>query len=238
MFRPSRPMMRPFMSSLGRSTTETVVSMACSAALRWMASAMICCARAAAVSRASASSRFTRLAASRRASASICAGAARALRRRSGRRRAAARAAVRRAICSACERGGRGAPSPVGERGVARSGGPARAGRVAASRSARARVLSASACSRRENLLAALRASDARLPRRSACAFSRASSVRFLADGLGVALRLRGAMRRRAPGRGRWSRRRSACGWRSTRRWRRGATRTTSAASATQRDGR
>ena len=37
-----------------------------------MASVMICCARAAAVSRASASSRLTRLAASRRASASIC----------------------------------------------------------------------------------------------------------------------------------------------------------------------
>ena len=41
MLRPSRPMMRPFRSSLGRSTTETVVSMACSAALRWMASVMI-----------------------------------------------------------------------------------------------------------------------------------------------------------------------------------------------------
>ena len=34
MFRPSRPMMRPFRSSLGRSTTETVVSIACSDALR------------------------------------------------------------------------------------------------------------------------------------------------------------------------------------------------------------
>ncbi len=33
MLRPSRPMIRPFMSSLGRSTTETVVSMAWSAAL-------------------------------------------------------------------------------------------------------------------------------------------------------------------------------------------------------------
>ena len=32
MLRPSRPMMRPFRSSLGRSTTETVVSIACSAA--------------------------------------------------------------------------------------------------------------------------------------------------------------------------------------------------------------
>ena len=70
MLRPSRPMIRPFMSSLGRSTTDTVVSMACSAALRWMASATICWARAAAVSRASVSRRFTRLAASRLASAS------------------------------------------------------------------------------------------------------------------------------------------------------------------------
>ena len=32
MLRPSRPMMRPFRSSLGRSTTDTVVSIACSAA--------------------------------------------------------------------------------------------------------------------------------------------------------------------------------------------------------------
>ena len=45
MLRPSRPMMRPFMSSLGRSTTDTVVSIACSAALRWMASVTICLAR-------------------------------------------------------------------------------------------------------------------------------------------------------------------------------------------------
>ena len=42
MLRPSRPMMRPFRSSLGRSTTETVVSIACSAAQRWMASVMYC----------------------------------------------------------------------------------------------------------------------------------------------------------------------------------------------------
>ena len=70
MLRPSRPMMRPFMSSLGRSTTDTVVSMACSAALRWIASVMICLARAAAISRASVSSRLTRCAASRRASLS------------------------------------------------------------------------------------------------------------------------------------------------------------------------
>ncbi len=72
MLRPSRPMMRPFRSSLGRSTTETVVSMVCSAALRWMASVMYCRALAPACSRASASSRLTRFAASRRASASMC----------------------------------------------------------------------------------------------------------------------------------------------------------------------
>ena len=97
MLRPSRPMMRPFISSLGRSTTDTVVSMVCSAALRWMASVMICCALAAAVSRASASRRLTRLAASRRTSASICfSRRARAPRRRSGPRRAAARAAAPR----------------------------------------------------------------------------------------------------------------------------------------------
>ena len=37
MLRPSRPMMRPLRSSLGRSTTDTVVSTACSPAQRWMA---------------------------------------------------------------------------------------------------------------------------------------------------------------------------------------------------------
>jgi hypothetical protein len=35
-------MIRPFRSSLGRSTTDTVVSIACSAALRWIASVIIC----------------------------------------------------------------------------------------------------------------------------------------------------------------------------------------------------
>ena len=39
MFRPSRPMMRPFMSSEGSSTSETVVSAAWLAATRWSASA-------------------------------------------------------------------------------------------------------------------------------------------------------------------------------------------------------
>ena len=39
MLRPSRPMMRPFMSSDGSSTSETVVSAAWLAATRWSASA-------------------------------------------------------------------------------------------------------------------------------------------------------------------------------------------------------
>ena len=72
MLRPSRPMIRPLRSSLGRSTTETVVSIACSAPQRWIASVMYCLARSTAVSRASASSRFSRLAESWRASPSIC----------------------------------------------------------------------------------------------------------------------------------------------------------------------
>ena len=37
MFRPSRPIIRPFMSSLGNVTTDTVVSATMSAAERWMA---------------------------------------------------------------------------------------------------------------------------------------------------------------------------------------------------------
>gem|GEM_PF-6418236 len=37
MFRPSRPMIRPFISSFGRETTETVASVVRSAAQRWMA---------------------------------------------------------------------------------------------------------------------------------------------------------------------------------------------------------
>ena len=40
MLRPSRPMMRPFISSLGRGTTETVASATWSAAQRWMAPEM------------------------------------------------------------------------------------------------------------------------------------------------------------------------------------------------------
>ena len=128
----------PFRSSLGRSTTETVVSMACSAALRWMASAMICWARAAAVSRASVSSRLTRLAASRRASPSSCfssssraSSALSPATRCSSRCRSAtscsARAALAAAACFAARRPGAsrraevllepiGGGEPVGER--------------------------------------------------------------------------------------------------------------------------
>ena len=71
MLRPSRPMIRPFMSSDGRSTTETVVSTTCSAAERWMALDMISRAETAAFSRASSSIRRTVPMASRRASSSI-----------------------------------------------------------------------------------------------------------------------------------------------------------------------
>ncbi len=38
--RPSRPIMRPFISSFGKLTTETVVSETISAALRWIACAI------------------------------------------------------------------------------------------------------------------------------------------------------------------------------------------------------
>ena len=41
MFRPSRPMMRPFISSLGSATADTVLSAVCSAARRWMAIEMM-----------------------------------------------------------------------------------------------------------------------------------------------------------------------------------------------------
>ena len=56
MLRPSRPMMRPFMSSEGSSTTETVVSAVWLAATRWSASATMLRARRFASSRASSSS--------------------------------------------------------------------------------------------------------------------------------------------------------------------------------------
>ncbi len=71
MFRPSRPMIRPFMSSEGRSTTETVVSTTCSAAVRWMALDMISRADETAFSRASSSMRRTEAMASSLASSSI-----------------------------------------------------------------------------------------------------------------------------------------------------------------------
>ena len=189
MLRPSRPMMRPFRSSLGRSTTETVVSIACSAALRWMASAMICCART--------RGRLARLGlepldevggVAPRVGLDLLQRAARAPRRRSGRRPAAARAAdrppaARRAAAaaaaasalraSACSRARRSCSSAV----------------AVASRSASARVLSASVCSRRRIswrrcalLRSALGGSRAPFP----CALER----RFLAQRLGVALGL------------------------------------------------
>ena len=55
MLRPSRPMMRPFISSLGRGTTLTVISATWSAAHRWIAVATISRARWSASSLARAS---------------------------------------------------------------------------------------------------------------------------------------------------------------------------------------
>ena len=45
MLRPSRPMMRPFISSPGRCRTETTDSLVCSVATRWMARVTILRAR-------------------------------------------------------------------------------------------------------------------------------------------------------------------------------------------------
>ena len=70
MLRPSRPMMRPFMSSDGSSTSETVVSAAWLAATRWRASATRLRARRRASDCASSSSWRTRRASSWRTSSS------------------------------------------------------------------------------------------------------------------------------------------------------------------------
>ena len=70
MFLPSRPMIRPFMSSLGSSTIETVVSAAWLAATRCSASATRFRARRFASARASSSSCRTRRASSCRTSSS------------------------------------------------------------------------------------------------------------------------------------------------------------------------
>ena len=70
MLRPSRPMIRPFISSFGRGITDTVTSAVWSAAHRWMARAMTSRAFRSAVSRASASIFFPICTASRRISTS------------------------------------------------------------------------------------------------------------------------------------------------------------------------
>ncbi len=71
MLRPSRPMMRPFISSDGRSTTETVLSTTCSEAMRWIAIEITRRALSLAFSVASSSIRRIMLAASIRASCSM-----------------------------------------------------------------------------------------------------------------------------------------------------------------------
>ena len=147
MLRPSRPMMRPFRSSLGRSTTETVVSIACSAAQRWMASVMYCLARSAAVSRASASRRLSRFAASCRASPSICLSS-------SSLASSAVRLATRSSSCCCCATScsylaaaGGGCLLALGQRLRRAPAGPSRAARSAACRSASAASRRASVCS-------------------------------------------------------------------------------------------
>ena len=217
MLRPSRPMMRPFRSSLGRSTTETVVSMACSAAQRWIASVMYCLARSAAISRASASSRFSRLAESWRASPSICLIS-------SSLASSAVRLATRSSSCCcwATSRSYLAAAasvdcSRVGARPARAPAGPSRAGRSTTCRSI-------SADSRRtQRLLERLRL----LPVLARLALGVGQELvrlllgveeRFLLPGLGVAL---GVLERcGAPvlRRGRRFRRRCACGWRPRRR--------------------
>ena len=73
MFRPSRPMMRPFISSPGSGTVATTDSVVCSAASRCMLVTMIRRAVASAVRRASDSISRISWAACRRASFSTCA---------------------------------------------------------------------------------------------------------------------------------------------------------------------
>ena len=65
MFRPSRPMIRPFISSPGRCSTETTDSLVCSLATRWMASVTIRRARCSPSRRAALSVSRTSSAASR-----------------------------------------------------------------------------------------------------------------------------------------------------------------------------
>ena len=71
MFLPSLPMMRAFISSLGRGTTDTVISEACSVEHFWIARLMISFALRPASSFASASMFRTSPTASLRASSSI-----------------------------------------------------------------------------------------------------------------------------------------------------------------------
>ena len=73
MLRPSRPMMRPFISSLGRCSTLTTVSAVCSLATRCTASTTIARARSVPSARASFSMDRTSIAASRRAPTSTAA---------------------------------------------------------------------------------------------------------------------------------------------------------------------
>ena len=212
MLRPSRPMMRPFMSSLGRSTTETVVSMACSAALRWMASVMMCRARSAAHSRASVSSRFTSLAASRRASDSICLSS-----------RSRASSAVRLAMrCSSRCRSARTCSARVAAASLRWRSSPSAVSRARSSRSSFSTagdpIGEGRGCDRPAPVPGRRSPAGARAPcgrrRRGARATSRALRAGLLFSGNRLRARPAAASAGRALRRGRWFRPRAACGWR------------------------
>ena len=220
MLRPSRPMIRPFMSSLGRSTTVTVVSIVCSAALRWMACVMMARARSAACSRASVSSRLTSAAASCRASASSCLSS-------SSRASSAVRPATRSQLLLLLR------AERLGSRGC---GGHGRSSRAASAVLAagevlvRARRAPAVARWRRvalgqqlfhaRDLLALVADELLGLEPQLVRALARLDH-RFLAARLGVALGVAQDPARLLLGRGPRSRPRCACGWRPSRRTRR-----------------
>ena len=105
MLRPSRPMIRPFRSSLARWTTDTVRSALCSEASRWMAVLSTRLASDSALRRASVSMSRARVAALSRASCSAVASTsarASSTLRRATRSRSAARSAAAPATSAAC----------------------------------------------------------------------------------------------------------------------------------------
>ena len=218
MLRPSRPMMRPFRSSLGRSTTETVVSMACSAPQRWIASVMYCLARSTAVSRASASSRLSSFAESCRASLSICLIS-------SSLASSAVRLATRSSSCccaaTSCSYFAAAAAADFSRswRALSRAASSFSSRSIAVWRSATDASRRVSVCSSAAACWRSWRACRS-ASMSSSCAFSLASSSDSF---LRVSASRSASLTMRAPRfrRGRSSRRQCASGWRSTRHTRR-----------------